>query len=48
MIVRLYLEGEDSTCNNTTFAVLTHAYTMDLDISLGTTSGITVIGSATA
>lgn len=32
--VRLWLEGEDTTCNNQTFAALTSAYTLALDFSI--------------
>jgi len=47
--VRLWLEGEDSTCNNDTFASLTSAYTLSLGFALGgSESAVTVIGSAVA
>lgn len=39
VIVRLWLEGEDTTCNNTTFANLTaESYTLDLQFDLVGTS----------
>ncbi|MBP5428351.1 MAG: hypothetical protein J6Z04_03590 [Clostridia bacterium] len=34
VIVRLWLEGEDTTCNNETFADLTEDYTLDLTFDL--------------
>lgn len=44
VVVRLWLEGEDQTCNNTTFAKLTSDWAMNLDIELsGSTSGVTNI-----
>lgn len=43
--VRLWLEGEDTTCNNDTFASLTDAYTLSLGFELGTGTAVTVIGS---
>lgn len=33
--VRLWLEGEDSTCTNATFAQLTASYTLDVEFRLG-------------
>ena len=33
--VRLWLEGEDNTCNNDTYAILTSAYSLNLDITIG-------------
>ena len=35
VVVRLWLEGEDTTCNNATFATLTDAWALDLTIELG-------------
>lgn len=51
--VRLWLEGEDTTCKNDTFATLDNNWTLDLSFSLtdSTTSGtnaVTAIGSAKA
>ena len=44
--VRLWLEGEDSTCNNETFATLTSAYTLSLQFVLGGDEDpVTEIGS---
>ena len=34
VVVRLWLEGEDTTCNNETFATLTNAYSLDLTFDL--------------
>ena len=44
VVVRLWLEGEDSTCNNTTFATLNDAWQLDVKVKLAdndTTDGIT-------
>ena len=49
--VRLWLEGEDSTCTNGTYANLTEAYTLDLSFGLaGASAGaaVLVIGSTAA
>ena len=44
--VRLWLEGEDTTCDNDTFAQLTDAYTLDVEFRLGgSENAVTVIGS---
>ena len=37
---RLWLEGEDTTCNNTTYAELTNNYTLQLACVIGTPSGV--------
>lgn len=34
VVVRLWLEGEDNTCNNTTFATLTSNWALDLAVEL--------------
>jgi len=44
--VRLWLEGEDSTCKNTTFANLDADWTLDLIFDLSTDNGVNTIGSA--
>ncbi len=44
--VRLWLEGEDTTCNNDTFASLTDAWSLDLAFSMGEGSAVDVIGSS--
>ena len=45
--VRLWLEGEDNTCTNATFATLTSSYTLSLEFVLGgDETAVTVIGSA--
>lgn len=45
--VRLWLEGEDNTCTNSTFASLNSAYTLGLEFVLGgEETAVTVIGSA--
>ena len=38
VVVRLWLEGEDNTCSNETYAALTSNYTLDLTFKLDTTS----------
>ncbi|MBO4284402.1 MAG: hypothetical protein J5958_07255 [Clostridia bacterium] len=45
IVVRLWLEGEDTTCNNNTFASLTDDYRLDLQFSISDATGVTVIGS---
>lgn len=42
MVVRLWLEGEDNTCNNTTFASLTDDWALDLKFKL-TTDAPTIV-----
>ena len=37
VVVRLWLEGEDTTCNNDTFMALTDAWELDLELKLETT-----------
>ena len=47
--VRLWLEGEDTTCTNETFATLTNAYTLSVKFDLGGSEpAVTVIGSVAA
>ena len=49
VVVRLWLEGEDDTCNSATYAALNKDYTLDLEFKLQSeTGGVTNIGSATA
>lgn len=44
--VRLWLEGEDTTCNNETFASLSNAYSLSIQFHLGgTEQPVTAIGS---
>ena len=45
VVVRLWLEGEDTTCTNETFANLAEGYTLDLEFAIGDTTGITAITS---
>lgn len=46
VVVRLWLEGEDDTCNNETYANLTSAYTLDLAFEINeANSAVTTIGS---
>jgi hypothetical protein len=35
VVVRLWLEGEDTTCNSKTYAALTNDYSLDLEFKLG-------------
>ena len=48
VVVRLWLEGEDTSCNNDTFAKLTSSWKLDLafEMGTGTPDPVTVIGSA--
>ena len=46
VVVRLWLEGEDTTCNNTTFATLTDKWALDLTVEMDTSAGITNIATA--
>ncbi|MCR4726533.1 MAG: hypothetical protein K5753_04870 [Clostridia bacterium] len=47
--VRLWLEGEDTTCKNDTYASLTNAYTLGLQFHIGgTETAVTAIGSVVA
>lgn len=39
VVVRLYLEGEDTTCNNETFANLNEAWKLNLELSMDTQAG---------
>ena len=50
VIVRLWLEGEDSTCNNETFLALTSDWELDLKLVIeeGTTSAVTNISELSA
>ena len=46
--VRLFLEGEDKTCNNDTFATLTEEYTLNLTCELSSSDGATQLASQAA
>ena len=49
VVVRLWLEGEDTTCTNETFATLINAYTLSVAFHLGgVETAVTVIGSVAA
>ena len=49
VVVRLWLEGEDNTCNNDTYASLTSSYTLGLSIKIGgNENAVTNIGSVAA
>lgn len=43
VVVRLWLEGEDTTCTNATFLELTQAWTLDIALELGTGMAVTAI-----
>ena len=47
VIARMYIEGEDTTCTNTTFAALNESWSLDMQISLGgEDANITSLGTA--
>lgn len=46
--VRLWLEGEDTTCNNTTYAVLTNDYDLDLKFELNAGTAVSALTQSTA
>ena len=52
VVIRLWLEGEDTTCTSTTFAQLTQAWTLDLEFKLadglGANAPVENIGSVNA
>lgn len=49
VVVRLYLEGADTTCNNSTFMKLTNSWKLDLAFELdGTTDAVTSINMKAA
>ena len=45
VIVRLWLEGEDTKCTNETFASLTGKYDLDLAFEVRATDGVSALGS---
>lgn len=47
VVVRLWLEGDDTTCNNTTFATLTNAWTLSLgfELAANNTNAVTNVGT---
>jgi hypothetical protein len=40
VVIRMWLEGEDNTCNNDTYALLNQAYTLDLEFSIGPSTSV--------
>jgi hypothetical protein len=42
--VRLWIEGEDTTCNTSTFKALTDKWALDLEMQLGQGTGVTKLG----
>ena len=47
VVVRLWLEGEDTSCNNATFAALTDKWALDLSIDLqAATGGVTALATS--
>ena len=48
VVVRLWLEGEDTTCNNNTFAQLTDNWALDITIQLqDATGGVSALATST-
>lgn len=45
VVVRFWLEGEDTSCNNETYIDLTSSYTLNLAFKLSADAGVTGIGS---
>ena len=45
VVVRLFLEGEDNTCNNTTFADLTEDWALNLELKIDTNVSNTAVTS---
>ena len=45
VVVRLYLEGEDTTCNNTTFASLTSSWALNLELRIDGASSNTAVSN---
>ena len=49
VVIRLWLEGEDTSCTNATFANLTSNYSLAVAFALGgDETAVTAIGSAVA
>ena len=49
VVIRFWLEGEDTTCNNNTYASLTDKYALNLEFEIGTgVTGVTEIESIPA
>jgi len=46
VVVRLWIEGEDTTCNTSNFKVLTDSWKLDLQMELGQGTGVTNIDMA--
>jgi len=47
VVVRLWIEGEDTTCNTSNFKVLTDSWKLDLQMELGQGTGVSNIEMAT-
>lgn len=47
VVVRLWIEGEDTTCNTSTFKALTDSWKLDLQMELGQGTGVTNIDMQT-
>ena len=43
VVVRLFIEGQDKTCTNTTFAALNGSWSLDLEFQLGSGTAVTEI-----
>ena len=48
VVVRMFLEGEDTTCKNDTFALLNEEYTLNLECELSENDGASAMVSSTA
>ena len=46
VVFRLFLEGMDTSCTNTTFAALTGSWSLDIELQLGTGTPVTEITTA--
>lgn len=47
VVVRLWLEGEDTTCTNATFLELTNSWALDIALELGTGTAVEAINVKT-
>ena len=45
VVVRLWLEGEDNTCNNDTYAILNGEYSLNLEFKIGTLANIVAVAN---
>jgi hypothetical protein len=47
VVVRLWIEGEDTTCNTSTFKALTDKWSLDMTMELDQGTGVTALGMET-